>query len=120
MSRLVIAVVDDMFFASKIRAVAEAAGIEINFARSREVLIEKARERQPQLIVVDLHHQKIDAVALGKDLKSDPELTAIELLGFFSHVEIELQRVAQAAGYDRVVPRSAFARDLPNILTGNF
>jgi CheY-like chemotaxis protein len=118
MSRLVIAVVDDMFFASKIRAVAEAAGIEISFARSPEVFIEMARERQPQLIVVDLHHQKLDAVSLGRDLKSDPELAAIELLGFFSHVETELQRAAQAAGYDRVVPRSAFARDLQVLLAG--
>jgi CheY-like chemotaxis protein len=118
MSRLVIAVVDDMFFASKIRAVAEAAGIEISFARSPEVLIEKARERQPQLIVVDLHHQKLDAVSLGRDLKSDPELAAIELLGFFSHVETELQRAAQAAGYDRVLPRSVFARDLQVLLAG--
>jgi hypothetical protein len=39
------------------------------------------------------------------------------LLGFFSHVEVELQRQALAAGYDRVVPRSVFARDLGQILT---
>ncbi len=38
MTRKVIAVVDDMFFASKIRAVAEAAGVEISFrAQQRSV-----------------------------------------------------------------------------------
>ena len=34
-----IAVVDDMFFASKIRAVAEAVGVEISFPRSKEALV---------------------------------------------------------------------------------
>src|SRR5215211_7361836 len=60
MSQIVIAVVDDMFFASKIRAVAEAVGVEISFPRSKEALLEKAREALPQLILVDLHNQKVD------------------------------------------------------------
>jgi len=38
------------------------------------------------------------------------------LLGFFSHVETELQRNALAAGFDRVIPRSVFARDLSQLL----
>ena len=46
-----------MFFASKIRAVAEAAGVEISFPRSQEAVVSKARETKPGLIVVDLHNQ---------------------------------------------------------------
>jgi CheY-like chemotaxis protein len=120
MSRVVISVVDDMFFASKIRAVAEAVGTEISFPRSREALIQKAREAKPQLIVVDLHNQKIEAAALAAELKADDELRAIPLLGFFSHVQTELQRNALAAGFDRVIPRSVFARDLENILATDY
>ena len=118
MSEIVIAVVDDMFFASKIRAVAEAVGVEISFPRSREALVEKAHEAKPQLILVDLHNQKLDAVALAKYLKSDERLREVPLVGFFSHVQTELQRNALEAGFDKVVPRSVFSRDLPNILTG--
>ena len=116
MSRAVIAVVDDMFFASKIRAVAEAVGVEVSFPRSKEGLVEKAREIKPHLILVDLHSQKFDPVALAKELKSDEELREVRLLGFFSHVQTELQRNALTAGFDQVVPRSAFARDLPQLL----
>jgi len=119
MSGVIIAVVDDMFFASKIRAVAEAVGVEISFVRSQEALVQKAREAQPQLIVVDLHNQKVDAVTLAKDLKSDEELRSIPLLGFFSHVQTELQRNALAAGFDQVIARSVFARDLPEILAAD-
>ena len=118
MSRTVIAVVDDMFFASKIRAVAEAVGVDISFPRSSEALVNKARETAPQLILIDLHHQKLDPVALATELKSDETLRTIPLIGFFSHVQTELQRNALAAGFDQVLPRSAFTRDLAQILSG--
>ena len=108
MSGVVIVVVDDMFFASKIRATAEALGIEVSFPRSKEALVEKARDAE--LILVDLHNQKIDAVELAQ------QLSGVKLIGFFSHVETELRQRALAAGYDSVIPRSVFARDLAEIL----
>ena len=108
MSDVVIAVVDDMFFASKIRAVAEAVGVEISFPRNKDALIEKAPEAK--LILVDLHNQKIDPVELAR------ELSGVKLIGFFSHVETELREKALAAGYAEVLPRSAFTRDLAKIL----
>ncbi len=106
-----------MFFASKIRATAESIGVEVSFLRSIEKLVEKAREAKPALIMVDLHNTKLDSMALATDLKADDELKAIPLLGFFSHVHTELQRDAIAAGFDKVIPRSVFARDLGQILT---
>ena len=118
MSRTVLAVVDDMFFASKIRAVAEAVGAEISSPRSLESIVSKAREVRPSLIVVDLHNRKIDPVALATAFKSDEELRTIPLLGFFSHVETELQRNAIAAGFDQVVPRSRFVETLSHRLQG--
>ena len=114
---MIIAVVDDMFFAAKIRAVAEAVGSEISFPRNSEALLQKAREAKPKLIIVDLHNQKIEPAALAGELKADEELREIPLLGFFSHVQTELQRNAISAGFDQVIPRSVFARDLPKILS---
>jgi CheY-like chemotaxis protein len=113
----VIAVVDDMFFKAKIRAVAEAVGTEISFPRNKDALIQKVREAKPQLIIVDLHNEKIDAATLATELKADDDLRSIPMLGFFSHVQTELQRNALAAGFDQVIPRSVFARDLSKILS---
>ena len=115
MGQAIIAVVDDMFFAAKIRAVAEAVGVEISFPRNLEALVQKVRESKPRLVIVDLHNQKIDANAVARELKSDD----VRLLGFFSHVQTELQRNAMEAGFDQVIPRSVFARDLGKILAAD-
>jgi CheY-like chemotaxis protein len=116
MTRTVVAVVDDMFFASKIRATAEALAVEIAFPRNRELLLAKVAEKKPDLIVVDLHNQKVDVLELVRQLKSMEEFAGVPLLGFFSHVQKELQQAALAAGYDQVIPRSVFSRDLAQIL----
>lgn len=118
MNRSIVAVVDDMFFSSKIRATAEALGIEISFPRTKEALTEKVRNRRPDLLLVDLHNQRLDPIDLVRSLKADEAMREIPVLGFFSHVQAELQQEARTAGYDQVMPRSVFARDLGKILSG--
>jgi CheY-like chemotaxis protein len=120
MSKNVIAAVDDLFFASKIRGTAEQAGISVSFARKIEGLIESALQNQPAVIIVDLHSQKIDPIELAKQLKADERLREIPLVGFFSHVQTELQLQAQTAGFDQVMPRSMFTKNLALIMQGVF
>jgi PleD family two-component response regulator len=116
MTRNISAAVDDMFFASKIRATAEALGVNIKFHRRLDSLILAAEEQSPDLILVDLHNEKISPLEIGRQLKSNESLRAVPLLGFFSHVQTDLQRQALDAGYDQVIPRSVFSRDLAKIL----
>jgi two-component system cell cycle response regulator DivK len=118
MTRNIIAVVDDLFFASKIRGTAEALGVRVRFARSVEATIEAARQDKPAFVICDLHSQKVDPLEVAKQLKADGDLRSIPLLGFFSHVQTEVQRQAEAAGFDRVLPRSAFTKNLVGILSG--
>jgi CheY-like chemotaxis protein len=118
MPRNIIAVVDDLFFASKIRGTAEELGVTVGFARDIDVLIDAALRDPPSLIICDLHSRKVDPTDLAKQLKADEELCTIPLLGFFSHVQTELQRQAEAAGFDQVIPRSAFSKNLGEILSG--
>ncbi len=118
MPRTIIAVVDDLFFASKIRGTAEQLGVTVGFPRRGDALIEAALRDQPALIICDLHATRINLIELAKLLKADDRLRSIPLLGFFSHVQTELQHQAEQAGFDRVIPRSAFAKHLPMILSG--
>jgi len=118
MARTVIAVVDDLFFASKIRGAGEQVGAGIIFVKSVEDCIAKAHAETPALIIADMNAQCCDAIELARSLKADDALSAIPLLGFFSHVQTELQQAAKAAGFDHVIPRSAFTKQLSEILTG--
>jgi PleD family two-component response regulator len=117
MPKKVIAVVDDLFFASRIRGTAEQVGASVRFARDIDSVIDSAKRELPSLIIVDLQTQKCDPLELARRLNSDPELGSVQLLGFFSHVQVELQRAAEVAGFHRVMPRSLFTRSLPEILS---
>lgn len=114
--RAVIIAMDDLFFASKIRATAEAVGIATRLAKDKASIIEAAHEVGPALIIVDLHARKFDPLALGYELKHDESLRDIELVGFFSHVQTELYQEAQKAGFDHVLTRSAFTKRVAEIL----
>jgi len=118
MIRTVTAVVDDMFFISKIRETGKALGMIVNFPRNLDALRATLAEDVPVMILVDLHHQKMDAVQLASELKANETVKDIPLLGFFAHVQADLQRRAVQAGYDEVLPRSIFFRDLAKILAG--
>jgi CheY-like chemotaxis protein len=120
MSKKVIAVVDDLFFASKIRGAAEQAGVPITFGRSVDAVIEAVRRDPASLIIVDLHTQKVDPIGLATRLKGDDQTRSIPLIGFFSHVQVELQREATAAGFDQVMPRSAFVKRLSEMLSTDY
>lgn len=120
MGRYVIAVVDDIFFASKIRAIAEHLGLEVRFEKTAAAALEAARTVVPSLIIADLHYEMCDPLALAGQLKKDAELREIPLIGFFSHVQTALQKRAQEAGFDRTLPRSAFTKHLAEILQGQW
>src|SRR5436305_972779 len=117
MPRNVLAIVDDLFFASKIRGTAEQLGVSVSFLRNSGSLNQAVLRDRPSLIICDLHSQRIDPIELAKQLKANEQLRSIPLLGFFSHVQVELQRQAEEAGFDRVIPRSAFAKKLAEILS---
>jgi DNA-binding NarL/FixJ family response regulator len=113
---MVLVAVDDLLFSSKIRATAKQAGVELTFARSPEEILEQARTKNPSLAIFDLNSGKTDPIATITALKSDPALASIRTIGFASHVHTELITAARRAGADSVLPRSAFAGTLADIL----
>ena len=119
MSAKILAAVDDIFFAAKIRATAESLGIAVAFPRDASAFEQAVRTDAPALVIVDLQASKHDPFALVGRLKSDERLSGVPVVGFFSHVETELQSRAEAAGFDQVMPRSLFTRRLPDILQGS-
>jgi DNA-binding NarL/FixJ family response regulator len=112
----ILASVDDLFFRSKVRTTAKHLGIEITFAATADEMVAQAKSLQPTLVIFDLNSQKMDAIATIAALKADAATADLRALGFASHVHTELIAAARKAGADDVLPRSAFAGRLAEIL----
>jgi hypothetical protein len=109
-------VVADLFFRSKIRAVAEAAGVTVQFARSfPELQALLSSSEKPANIIVDLTDRMLHALEFLPGLAQ----AGHRLLGFVSHVEVATASAARATGCT-VMPRSTFVENLAKILTGEF
>jgi DNA-binding NarL/FixJ family response regulator len=113
----ILAAVDDFLFRSKIRAVAKHVGVDIAFAQTQDDILAQARALKPSLAIFDLNNAKVDPVAAIAALKADPALSGVRAIGFASHVHTELIAAARKAGADDVMPRSAFAGNLAEILS---
>jgi DNA-binding NarL/FixJ family response regulator len=113
---MVLAAVDDLLFSSKIRTTAKQAGVELTFARSPDEIVTQTRDARPTLVIFDLNSGKTDPIATIERIKADPALASVKLIGFASHVHADLIAAARRAGADQVMPRSAFAGNLADIL----
>jgi hypothetical protein len=96
----VLAIVSDLMLASRVEEGLRAAGHEVSVASSLPDPVEA------DAIVCDLDTADPEAVAA----------TGVPAVGFYSHVDVETRRRAEAAGLNMVVPRSRMARQLPQLV----
>jgi hypothetical protein len=98
----ILAVVPDLMLSSRVVELLGGAGHTV------DVVPALPESSEAEVVVCDL--DAVDHAAVG----------ALELpsLGFYSHVEVETRRAAEAAGVDLVVPRSRMARELPALVDG--
>ncbi len=96
----VLAVVSDLMLASRVQESLRAAGHDV--------------------VVVPALPDSVDAEAIVCDLDCvDAAAVAaagVPALGFYSHVDVEAKRRAEAAGLSAAVPRSRMARELPELV----
>jgi PleD family two-component response regulator len=117
-TKRILAAVEDLLFKSKISETASTLGIEASFPRNPKRLLEALQESSPDLLILDLNSARFEPLALLQTIRSDVATCDVPTVGFLSHVQKDLAVAAREAGCDRIVARSAFTRDLPQILAG--
>lgn len=100
----VVAIASDLLLGSKVEAMLSAAGHEVTLSPA----LAEAPLDGIELIVADLDAESPQALAA----------TSIPILGYYSHVDTDTRKAAEAAGIDLVVPRSRMARELPALAAG--
>jgi CheY-like chemotaxis protein len=109
--------VDDLIFSIKISTAAKALGVDIFFERSPEQVVPRIREKVPSMVILDLNSSKMRPLDVIGQVKDDPALRDVHILGYVSHVHSDLIEAARQAGIDEVLARSAFSERLGEILT---
>jgi hypothetical protein len=97
----VLSIATDLMLASRVEAMLAAAGHDVVLSAS----VAEAPLGEAELVVADLDVENPEAlVGLG-----------VPVLGYYSHVDVDTRKAAEAAGVDLVVPRSRMARELPQL-----
>jgi CheY-like chemotaxis protein len=112
----VVALVDDLIFASRIRVEAENAGATLERVGSTSRLVEAVTRERPSLVIVDLDGMGFDGVTSVGALRADAVGDGVRIIAFGSHVDVERLEAARAAGCDAAMARSQFVRDLAGII----
>lgn len=108
----VVYLVQDLLFASKIRATADHLGVAVHAAPNPEELV--AAARGARLVILDLRlPQALEALTL---LAGDPETAAVQSVGFIDHERLDVMETARALGAHLVLAKGKFASELPRLL----
>jgi CheY-like chemotaxis protein len=101
----VVAFIPDLLFGSNVVGALGAAGHEVVLAADEATL----RRELPgsQLLIVDLTADAEQRIEQVRQITR----TGVPALAFYAHVEAEIRRQAEAAGFELVVPRSRMARE---------
>jgi CheY-like chemotaxis protein len=112
---MILALVDDLLFSSRIRGALQPSGHPVQFVRQRDAALTAIRDNRPALVILDLDRSSLDPIGVIRELKADASLSGTRVIGFVSHVHADKIAEARAAGIDQVLARSAFFQSLPQM-----
>jgi CheY-like chemotaxis protein len=121
-----IALVDDLFFQSKMTETARHTGVDLKTVSDAEAFLREAAANPNATLLLDLNARANSLAALAR-LSESPapspsngapaeRASARRVIAFLSHVQTDLAAQARTAGCDEVMPRSKFTQELPRIL----
>jgi CheY-like chemotaxis protein len=111
----VVAFVEDLLFASRIREAARRVGVEVQGVRRPEDVAVALGAGAP-LVLVDADSDRLPWRQAIAAARSDPAFSSVPVVAFFSHVNGERAEAARSAGASRVLTRSTFVQELPRLL----
>ena len=113
---MLLALVDDLLFSSKIRSVAGHLGVPVAFVRTRADVVPALIENSARAVIFDLDRANLDPIGAIAEIRSRVDLAHVRILTFVRHTSAETIAQARRAGADVVLARSAFFPALPDLL----
>lgn len=117
MNKKVIIAANNMIFTSKIMSTLDSMEVEgIKAIRSDEIF-SKAQELRPDLIIIDLNLNGIEAPSLINKLRSYGATQGIPIVCYSPHVLKDQMKAAKTAGATEVYPNSRMSSRMNSILS---
>lgn len=117
MSKKVIIAVNNMIFTSKIMSVLDGLDAEgIKAIRSDDIFT-KAQSVRPNLIIIDLNLNGIEAPQLINKLRSYEATKKIPIVCYSPHVMADSMKAAMAAGATEVLTNNKMTASMNRIVT---
>ena len=113
---MILCIVDDLMFTSKLSTTAKALHQTLSFERAPGKVLARVRGEHPSLVIFDLNSARLRPMEAIAAIRADPELRGVRTLGYVSHVDADVIAAARNAGIDEVLARSAFVERLGDIL----
>ncbi len=114
MSRIILALEKDLFFAVRIHDTLRHHDIEATTVRSLEAFTQKLDdEKRPELVIVDIATRGVDWEAAIRAAHT----RGYPVLAFGSHMDLEARKKALDAGAAKVVANSKFSSDMLGLVT---
>ena len=118
-AKRVFVVCSDLMFSAGIREAGISRGVTLEFIDSEEKFEEVLDKFHAILFMADLHHHKLGGERAGKlvkKLKANQKNQDAYTIAWGKHTEPELLKSASQAGFDKVVPRSLFVKEMPEYI----
>ena len=118
-AKRIFVVCSDLMFSAGIREVGISQGVSLEFIDSEEKFDEALEKFRASLFMSDLHHHKLGGETAGelvKKLKASQKNKEAFTIAWGKHTEPELLKSAVQAGFDKVVPRSLFVKEMPEFI----
>ena len=79
---MILAVLDDLMFSSKIKTAANQLGVDLRFSRSADGALDTMRKNPTTLVIFDLNNERIGPLAIVAAMKQDAALASIPTVGY--------------------------------------
>jgi DNA-binding NarL/FixJ family response regulator len=113
-NKIALGLIRDLFFRSKIDAVAAALGATVAYASTLDLATLRCAELKPDLVFADLSDATFPALeTIAKIRAAAP---AARVIGFASHIDLKPLNAAREAGFELTLSRSEFTAQLPSLL----
>ena len=113
---IALGLVRDLFFRSKIDAVASAVGADVTYASALDAAARRCAELKPAIVFADLSDATFPALDTAERIRA--AAPGARLVGFASHIDLKPLKAARDAGFELTLSRSEFTARLGELLQG--